>query len=187
MSLTLSDILRHSVSYELETAFLSTFHFSIALQKTYKRAAALQKPSCMLLEQVPVLSTPSLGPSRASNGTRGGPATQQKKSPSQDNASTPGSSNSVINGSSTSSAGPTSRKRQADSAKRKRTSMSATPSDDHDQPTTPTTGSHTVKEKKKKASRACCHCQKVPLLPLTLSQSSLSTVLIHIQLFTRPT
>ncbi|KAG8956200.1 Transcriptional regulator of nonfermentable carbon utilization [Tulasnella sp. 424] len=105
----------------------------------------------MLLEQVPVLSTPSLGPSRASNGTRGGPATQQKKSPSQDNASTPGSSNSVINGSSTSSAGPTSRKRQADSAKRKRSSMSATPSDDHDQPTTPTTGSHTVKEKKKKA------------------------------------
>lgn len=117
----------------------------------------------MLLEQVPVLSTPSLGPSRAPNGTRGGSATQQKKSPSQDNASTPGSSNSVINGSSTSSAGPTSRKRQADSAKRKRSSMSTTPSDDHDQPTTPTTGSHTVKEKKKKASRACCHCQKAHL------------------------
>lgn len=118
----------------------------------------------MLLEQVPVLSTPSLGPSRASsNGSRGGPATQQKKSPSQDNASTPGSSNSVINGSTNSSAGTTSRKRQVDSAKRKRTSMSATPSDEHDQPTTPTTGSLTAKEKKKKASRACCHCQKAHL------------------------
>ncbi|KAG8945642.1 Transcriptional regulator of nonfermentable carbon utilization, partial [Tulasnella sp. 408] len=108
----------------------------------------------MLLEQVPVLSTPSLGPSRAPNGSRGGPATQQKKSPSQDNASTPGSSNSVINGSTNSSTGPTSRKRQADSAKRKRSSMSTTPSDDHDQPPTPTTGSNSVKEKKKKASRA---------------------------------
>ncbi|KAG8903003.1 Transcriptional regulator of nonfermentable carbon utilization [Tulasnella sp. 403] len=99
----------------------------------------------MLLEQVPVLHTPSSGAS-ALNGTRngkGGPASSVTHERAGRESSTSDITLSDV-------PGPSTKKQSSAAAKRKRASMSTTPTDDD--PTSATTAAP-AKEKKKKASQ----------------------------------